>query len=103
MGNPYMTAPFRQAGAANVIAANGTSQRAALARAKDQNVVVSNEATLTCFVNFGTVTNTASSADAAVLAGQSRIFGVTESATHVAVVLTAAGPGNVYVACGDGI
>lgn len=103
MSKAYMTAPFRQFGAAGVISASTTSARAALARAKDQVVVVSNPIDgSVCFVNFGTSTNTATNADAAVLSGQSRIFSVPADATHIAVLLDT-GTGTIYASCGDGI
>lgn len=99
----YHTIPFRQFGNANVISASTTSARAQLARAREQNVVVSNPISgSVCFVNFGNSTNVATNADCAVLPGQSRIFSVPESATHIAVLLDT-GTGTIYASCGDGI
>ena len=97
------TEPFRQFGAGNVISASTTSARAALVRAADQNVVVSNPISgSVCFVNFGNSANVAVNTDAPVLSGQTRIFSVPLTATHVAVLLDT-GSGTVYVQCGDGI
>jgi hypothetical protein len=102
MPNPFMSSPFRQFGAQNVIAASTTSATAVLARAADQTCVVTNPAAnAVAFVKFGAGSQTATSADAAVSPGTSRVFGLLAADTNVGVLL-AASTGTVYVGVGDG-
>lgn len=102
MANPFMSAPFRQFGAANVIAASTSSATATLARARDQTAVVTNPAAnAVVFVKFGAGSQTATSTDTAVSPGTSRVFGLLEADTNVGVLL-ASSTGTVYVSVGDG-
>lgn len=103
MSNPFMTAPFKQFGNANVISASTTAASATLARAKDQTVVVSNPISgSVCFVKFGAAGVVATNAATAVLPGHSRIFTVLEAETTISVILDT-GTGTIYASCGDGI
>jgi hypothetical protein len=101
--NPFMSSPFRQHGAGNAISASTTSASAALARAADQSIVVTNpHATSVAFVAFGAGSApTALNTHVAVPPQSSLILSVTADITHVAVLLDAA-TATVYVACGDG-
>ncbi len=99
--NPFHTAPFRQYGAAVIVAGSTTSAGTTLTRAADQTAIVSNPTAAVAYVKFGAGAQTATNADNAVLAGQKRVFSLLAAETHVAVLLST-GTGDVHIAVGDG-
>jgi hypothetical protein len=94
------TQPFRPAGTVT-ISAGSSSTRASLAGAGEA-VLVTNTASGTAFIRFGTDNSVvASAADMPVPAGARLLLHAGNFASTVAVVLNS-GSGSVYVTRGDG-